>query len=181
MKKEIKKVIEIPPDIDIEITGNNVIVKGPLGECKRSFKFYDIEIKKENGKIILRKDKGTKKSKKMINSIAAHIRNMLGGVKKKYEYILEICSVHFPMNVKVEENKIIVKNFLGERKDRIIELLPGVEIEVEGNKIFVRSIDKELAGKQASLIENISRNIPRDRRIFQDGIWIIKKEKGARR
>ncbi|MEM1535872.1 MAG: 50S ribosomal protein L6 [Candidatus Pacearchaeota archaeon] len=180
MKRSIEKVLEIPEDVIVKIENNTVIVKGPLGECKRDFQFRDIEKKIEDRRLILKKEKATKKEKRIMHAIASHIDNMIKGVKKKYEYVLEICSIHFPMNVKVEENKIIVKNFLGERKERIIELLPEVEIEIKGNKIFVRSVDKEKAGRQAALIESISRKVPRDKRVFQDGIWIVKKEKGKR-
>lgn len=178
MKKDIEKIIEVPEDVNVKIENNLVTVKGPLGENKREFKFQNIEVKIEDRKLILKKEKANKKDKRLMNTIAAHIENMIKGVKKKYEYVLEICSVHFPMNVKVEKDKIVVKNFLGERKDRIIKLLPEVEVEVQGNKMFVRSIDKEKAGTQASLIESISRKVPRDKRVFQDGIWLIKKEKG---
>lgn len=182
MKKDIQKILEIPEGVNVKISEGEIIVKGPLGECNRKILPHEeVEIKIDGNKIIMKKEKATKKEKKIINSLAAHLRNMMQGVRKKYEYVLEICSVHFPMNVKIEKNEIVIKNFFGERKDRIVKIIPNVEVEIQGNKIFVRSVDKELAGRQASLIESISRNIPRDRRIFQDGIWIIKKEKGAKK
>jgi len=179
-RKKIEKIIEVPKELNLRIEENNVVVKSSEGENKKKFNFKDIKTKIEDHKLILFKEKGTKKDKKLINTLAAHIENMVKGLQKKYEYIIEICSVHFPMNVKSENNKLIIKNFLGERKERIIKLMKGVDVEVKGNKIYIKSLDKDKAGTQAAQIEIISRISNKDKRIFQDGLWIIKKEKGRK-
>jgi len=178
MKKDLEKEIEIPEDVTIRLEGNELIVKGPEGENKRKFNFKEMEIKIEDRKIFVNKKQANKKDKRNINSTIAHITNLILGVRKKYEYVLEICSVHFPMNVKIEKDKLIIKNFLGERKERLIKIDPKVEIELKGSQIIIKSSDKEKAGLQATRIEGISRSVSRDKRIFQDGIWITKKEKG---
>ena len=46
---------------------------------------------------------------------------------------------------------------------------------MEGNLIYVESCDKELAGQVAADIEQTTRRPGFDRRIFQDGIYIIEK------
>ncbi|UCD20872.1 MAG: 50S ribosomal protein L6 [archaeon] len=178
MKKDLEKVIDIPEGIQARIDGGFINLKGPLGEDKRKIKLDGIKISFEDKKIILKKGKANKKDKKLMNSLASHIANLIKGVQKKYEYVLEICSVHFPMNVKAEKDKLVIKNFLGERKEKTIDIMPEIEIEVKGNHVYVRSINKEKAGLQASIIEKISRIVEKDRRVFQDGIWIVKKEKG---
>ncbi len=168
----------MPEGVTSSIHGKELVIKGPIGENKRTFDFKEIEINVQDNKITLKEPKSTKKEKKLINSFAAHISGMVKGTINKYEYILEICSVHFPMTIKVEKDKLYIKNFLGERKDKVLDLIKGVEVEIKGNQIFVRSTDKEKAGLQASLIEKVSRIGGKDRRVFQDGIWIVKKEKG---
>lgn len=178
MKKDLEKIIDVPEEVTARQDGNEIIIKGNFGENKRKFNFGDIEIKIEDRKLFLKKKKANKKDKKNLNSIGAHIRNMIRGVSKPYEYSLEICSVHFPMTVRIDKNKMAIKNFIGERKERIVNILPGVEIEIKGNHILVKSCDKEKAGLQATLIEHASKISGKDRRVFQDGIWIVKKEKG---
>ncbi len=180
MKKKLIKKIEIPEKTELKLELPKIIVSGPLGSIEKKFKFKGITIKKENNSLIIQHEKATKKDKKMINTIASHIYNMIRGVNKGYEYKLQICSTHFPISVKIdkENNLLIIKNFLGENKDRTVKIIPGVDVKIEGDIIKVSSINKELAGQQAANIEIVSKIKGYDRRIFQDGIWIIKKEKG---
>ena len=182
MKKEIKKTIKIPEQIEIKIEIPKIIITGPKGAVEKTFKFKDIIIKKENNNIIVLHEKASKKDKKLVNTIAAHILSMIKGVIDGYEYELQVCSTHFPTSVKLdkEKNILIIKNFLGENKDRTVKIRKGVEVKVEGDKIKINSVDKELAGQQAADIETISRIRNKDRRVFQDGVWIIKKEKGKK-
>ncbi|MGB9708340.1 MAG: 50S ribosomal protein L6 [Candidatus Pacearchaeota archaeon] len=180
MKKEIKKIIAIPENVNVELALPKIIVKGPLGRVERIFNVKNIEITKEEGKILIGQIKATKKEKKLINSIASHLKNMVDGVQKGYEYKLQVCSIHFPITIKIDKpsNSFIIKNFLGENKDRIVKLLPGVEVTIDGDIVVVRGVDKEATGQMAANIETATRVRARDRRVFQDGIWIIKKEKG---
>jgi len=83
--------------------------------------------------------------------------------------------VHFPMNVKAEEKKIIIKSFLGETTVREAAVLDGVKVDISGNKIVVTGPDIEATGQTAANLEKATRLTGRDRRIFQDGIFITKK------
>jgi large subunit ribosomal protein L6 len=100
---------------------------------------------------------------------------MIKGLKEPWVYKLEVCFSHFPISVAIANKQLIIKNFFGERNPRYVKLLDGVDVEIRGNIIEVRSHDKELAGRQAALIEQATRITDKDRRIFQDGIWIIEK------
>lgn len=175
MKKELIKEIEIPKNVEIHLNKNKLDVKGLEGELSREFKLGKINLEKKENKIILSHKKATKIEKKMMNTIAAHILNMIKGVQEKFEYKLKVCSSHFPMTVKAENNKIIVKNFLGEKIDREKDIPQGTEIKIEKDIITVRSINKELAGQTAANFEAITKIRNRDNRVFQDGIYIINK------
>jgi large subunit ribosomal protein L6 len=182
MKKEIKKIIDIPEKIEVKIDNHSFTVKGPLGESKDKFKFKNlVKVEKKENKIEISCKKATKKEKKIIGTIENKLGNMISGVSKEYVYELQICSVHFPITVKIENDRVVIKNFLGENKDRGVKVIPGANVKIEGDKIKVSSIDKEKAGQMAADIENITRVRRYDRRVFQDGIWIIKKEKGRRK
>ena len=171
--RELTKEIEIPEDLNVEVKDNEVVVSKDKEKIRRRFSRVLVE-KKEN-KIIVKTKKATKKEKKQINTIVAHINNMLEGIKEKFVYKLQICSVHFPTNVSIKEDEVVIKNFLGETKERKAKILPEVEVKIEGEIITVESANKEAAGQVAANIEIATKVKGKDRRIFQDGIFIIEK------
>jgi len=171
--KELIREIEIPEGLEVEAIDNGVVVSKDKEKIRRRFSHVLIE-KKEN-KIIIKTKRATKKEKKQINTIVAHVNNMLKGIKEKFVYKLQICSVHFPMNVSIKENEIVIKNFLGETTERKAKIRPGVDVKIEGEIVTVESVDKEAAGQVAANIEIAAKVKGKDRRIFQDGIFILEK------
>jgi len=175
MRKEIFQEIEIPEGVEAEVKGDEVIVKGKEGENKRDFDVKGLVFQKEGNKIRIGNKKSTKKEKKMINTIAAHIKNMIKGVQKKFEYKLKVCFSHFPITVEVAGQQVLIKNFLGEKTPRKTSIPAGVHMKVDKDIITINSTDRELAGKAAANLENITRIRMRDRRVFQDGIFMTSK------
>ena len=79
------------------------------------------------------------------------------------------------MNVKADNEKVIIKSFLGETTERVAKILPNVKLEIKGTNITVSSSNIEAAGQTAANLEKATRLTGRDRRIFQDGIFITEK------
>ena len=175
MKKEIFNEIGIPEGVEVSLAGKVLNVKGSEGELKREFDIGRLKFEIKEGKIIIGSKGARKTEKKMMNTIAAHIKNMLKGVQEKFEYTLKICFNHFPMTVEIQGNEATIKNFLGEKVARKCEILEGTEVKVDKDIITVSAIDKELAGQTAANFEKATRISSKDRRVFQDGIFITKK------
>ncbi len=175
MKKELYQKIEIPEGIEAEINEATLKVSGPKGENEKKFNINTLEFKKEDNKIIIGNKKATKKEKKLMNTIASHIKNMIKGVQEKFEYQLKICFSHFPITVEIKDKEAIIKNFLGEKIPRKTKIPKGVEVEIDKDIIKVESISKELAGQVAANFEIATKIRKRDKRVFQDGIFIINK------
>ncbi|RLG21903.1 50S ribosomal protein L6 [Candidatus Micrarchaeota archaeon] len=165
--------IEIPEGTEIEVKGNLVRVKGPKGELEKAMDLKFIKIKKEGQK--LQVEETQKRAKAMAGTVAAHIKNLIKGVNSGFAYKLKVCYSHFPITVTVEGDKVVIKNFLGERAPRFAKILDGVTVEVKGQEITVSSIDIEKAGQTAANIEQAARVKGRDIRVFQDGIYITEK------
>ena len=112
----------------------------------------------------------------MVQTFTAHIKNLVKGVTEGHMYKLKICSGHFPMNVSVTGNEFIVKNFIGEKVPRKVELVKGTTVKVEGSDVIIEGIDREKTGMMAARIEQMTRRPGFDTRIFQDGIYIVEKD-----
>ena len=175
MKKTLYQKIEIPEGIEVNINGSEIIVKGKEGELKKNFNLGKLEFKKQGNEIIIGNKQSTKTEKRMMNSITAHIKNLIKGVQEKFKYKLKICFSHFPMNVEVKETQALIKNFIGEKIARKVTIPRGVEIETTKDFITIKSLSKELAGQAAANFEKATRIRNKDRRVFQDGIFIINK------
>lgn len=172
----MKKSLEIPGGIEVEIKGNDLKAKGPKGELTKKFYHPRVFIKTDGKNISIETKDEKKKTLAMIGTWLAHLNNVFKGVSKGYEYRMKISHVHFPMNVSVQGNRLIIKNFLGQKNDRYAKIVDGVKVKIEGDVIVLSGLDKEKLGQTAGNIENKTRLITRrDRRIFSDGIFIISK------
>ncbi len=175
IKKAFKEEILIPENIKLELFGSLIKITGPKGNNEKKLADPNISIKVEDNKIILSSKSHKRKEKRILQTFKAHISNMINGVINDYVYKLKICSGHFPMNVSVSNNKLIIKNFFAEKIPREAKILPNVDVKINGDIITVKSIDKESVGQTASNIEQACRIVNRDRRVFMDGIYIISK------
>jgi len=177
MRMDLSDLIEIPEGITAERKGTVLAVTGPNGTVEKNVGNPRVVITVESDGVKLISKRATKSEKKMINTYKAHIKNMLKGVGEVHQYKLKICSGHFPMNVSINNSIVTIKNFIGESVPRTLALKPGVDVKLDGQIITVESPDIELAGQAAADIEQLTRITNRDRRIFQDGIFIIKKSR----
>ncbi len=175
MKKDLYQTIDIPEGIEANIEDNELTVKGPEGENKREFKVGKFEFRKEGNKIIMGGKNLTKGDKRLLNTNASHIKNMVGGLGKKFKYELKVCFSHFPITVDLQGDIAIIKNFQGEKINRSSKILDGVDVKLHGQILTVESINKELAGQTAANFEIATKIRNKDRRVFQDGIFMTSK------
>lgn len=177
MKADLSEKISIPDGVSVSYTGTTLAVKGPKGEVSREFFDQRVRLKVEGNEVVIECKAGTKRESKTIFTLRSHLRNMLKGVQEHWKYDLLVCSSHFPMNVKLSNGVLKVKNFLGEKTERVCTVPDDVKVNVNGANITVSSADIERAGNVASSIELTTRISNRDLRVFQDGIYITKKAK----
>jgi large subunit ribosomal protein L6 len=175
MKKDLERIIEIPEGITVTVNGTSVAVSGNGKKNSRSFEIGKVNLVVLENKLVISAKSASKRESKMMGTMEAHIINMIKGLSEEFIYELEVCNVHFPMNVKVEENQIVIKSFLGEKTQRISKILPAANVKINGSKITVTSHDIEAAGQTAANLEKATKPSGRDRRIFQDGIFITSK------
>lgn len=175
MKQLITESIEIPQGITCEYIEKTIFCKKDSLTLSRKIDIPKISVEVKGDSIILKSEKANKNERKIISSYLKHIQNMFKGLNEKFTYKLEACNVHFPMTLKIERNKLVINNFLGEKTPRYAEILPNVDVQIKGTSITITSHDKESAGQTLANFERSTKVKGRDRRIFQDGIFLISR------
>ena len=178
MAKEIKKTVAIPDEVAVSIDGRMVTISGPKGEVARELWYPHITIQQVEDAISVDVDAAMirKKQKAMVGTLASHIKNMIDGVAHGYRYRMKMVYSHFPVQLRIDGGKFIIGNFLGEKKDRVAQILDGSDVEINGDEVTVTGINKESVGQTAANIEQATKIKARDPRVFQDGIYVIEKE-----
>lgn len=169
--------IDIPAGVQFSSEKRKIAAKGPAGHIERPFPAKRVDIKVEGNKISIKPKDKSADARMIAGAFNAHIRNMIAGAQKPYVYKLKVTYTHFPVTVTASGSEFVVQNFLGSKKHRKIKLFPGAKVSIQGDIITVESPDLELAGKTASSMEKCTRITNRDRRVFQDGIYITQKPK----
>ncbi|RME52816.1 50S ribosomal protein L6 [Candidatus Woesearchaeota archaeon] len=176
-KIQIKGVVEVPEGVTVSLERGVFTVQGPKGSLQRKLHAPSVVATVKEGKVEFNaKRKPTLREKKLINTFKAHLRNMFKGVVEGHSYELKVCSGHFPMTVSLKGDVLEVKNFIGESVPRTLRIGADVKVSVNGAQILVEGIDKEKVGRVAAAIEQLCRRPGFDQRVFQDGIYIVKKD-----
>jgi len=168
-------VVEIPEGVTVSAKSRVVTVTGPRGTLTRSFKHLNIALSVTKKVVKVDIWFGKKKQIAILNTICSHLRNLIIGVTKGFNYKMRFVYAHFPINVALENGSVEIRNFLGEKRVRRVKLLPGVEyvrtkdvkdqIELIGNDIQTVSL-------QAAQIWGATRVRNKDIRKFLDGIYV---------
>lgn len=174
--KTLSHEIEMPQGASAKYEDKILTIAGPKGEISKLLKFPKIQINILENKIEIKTERLTQREKKIIHTYRAHVNNMIKGVTEGFTYKLSVVYAKFPMTVEVKGQEFIVKNLLGEKVPRTATIPTDVSVKVEGNKdITVTGIDKEKTGQLAATLEQTTRYTHFDRRVIQDGIFIVEK------
>ena len=169
--------IDVPQGVDVMVERGVLKVKGPKAELQRPFPHKSIMIKSEGQKVLIDAKDKSSSSRALVGTFNSHLKNMIAGVQQPYIYKLKIAYTHFPITVTATGSEFSVQNFLGEKKPRKVKIPQGAKVTIQGDKITIESADIEIAGKTATLIELSTKIRNRDRRVFQDGIFLTERGK----
>lgn len=150
-----KKPILIPNNVEVDINGGKVKVRGPLGELERVFD-DSISIKKDEDVIKLEPTKKGVSVNALWGTYASLISNMVEGVSKGFSKKLVIEGIGYKAQL---EGKILVLN-LGFSHPIKIPVPEGIEIKAEKNKIEISGTDKQLVGETAATIRALKKPEP---------------------
>ena len=171
----MEKVIEIPKGVKVKLEGFAFEAQGPKGKVGKIFKneYVTMELKDKNIRIYTKREKKTDIA--VVGTWASIVNSAFIGVTKGFIYTMKIVYAHFPVKVTVKGNQVLLDNFLGEKSPRKITLGPETKVTVKGDLVTVEGSDLEATGNAAASIERMSKIKGFDPRVFQDGIYIVRK------
>jgi large subunit ribosomal protein L6 len=172
----VENSVLIPEDVTLTLEGCKVTVTGEMGSVTKDFTHARLNIERLDDSLKVWVVNPRKKQASLVNTIVAHVRNMIKGVMKGYTYRMKIVFVHFPMTLRIERNKIIIQNFTGERKPRDAKIVGDAKVHVEGEDVIIEGVDVNEVAQTAANIQRAVKIRRKDRRKFLDGIYVYSKE-----
>ena len=189
---EASQDIVVPEGVTASSKCKVITITGPRGTLTKDFSHINMELQIIEGTPASDEEEATptvirvqlwfanRKQLACVRTISSHITNMITGVTKGFLYKMRFVYSHFPINVTLSGNTVEIRNFLGEKRVRKVELCEGVEyvrsssvkdqIELSGNDLTMVSLAAAKI-QQATNVRN------KDLRKFLDGIYV--SEKGA--
>lgn len=171
----MEKIVEIPEGIEARVEGSVVYIRGRNGELSREIRKEYVNVAKDGNMIVFTPAIDKKDATALLGTYAAHVRNMIKGVTEGFEYRLKVVYAHFPVKIEVREGRVTISNFLGERNPRVAKICEGVKVEVSKEEMTVTGMDREKVGQTAANIERATKIKRKDRRVFQDGAYLVRR------
>jgi len=144
--------IEVPAGVEVKIDGANVKVKGPKGEMEFTFN-PEISIKQEDGLILVERPTDQPMHRALHGTTRTIIDNMVVGVSKGFERVLEIEGVGY--RAEMNGDNLVVN--VGYSHPVVVEPPKGIsfEADLKTRQIKVLGYDKQAVGQVAANIRKI--------------------------
>jgi large subunit ribosomal protein L6 len=144
--------IEVPAGVDVKIEGVHVRVKGPKGELEWTFS-PEMTIKKDDGMIVVERPSDQPQHRALHGTTRALINNMITGVSKGFERVLEIEGVGY--RAELQGNNLIIN--VGFSHPVEVEPPEGItfEVDMKVRQIRVKGYDKQVVGQVAADIRKL--------------------------
>jgi large subunit ribosomal protein L6 len=159
--------MKIPQGVTVRLEGQNIIVKGPQGEIRKTIS--------KQAKVVVKGDEieVSSDSKALAGTTESIVASMLKGAVTQYTKNFKLIYAHFPISIEIKGNDITIKNFLGEKMARKTVLIGNTKIQAKGQAVTVSGPDKEAVGQTIANIRTAMKIKDKDSRIFQDGIYEV--------
>jgi len=142
--------ISLPPAVKVEIDGRRVTVTGPKGTLSREV-VPEVRLHLEDGRLLVTRPGDEARERAMHGLTRALLANMVTGVADGFRKTLELVGVGY--RAQTQGSKLVLS--LGFSHPVEIEPPPGITFSVEGSRVHIDGIDKELVGQVAADIRKL--------------------------
>ncbi|MCK9575840.1 MAG: 50S ribosomal protein L6 [Clostridia bacterium] len=143
--------ITIPANVTVKLDGENVTVKGPLGELHLTIS-KEITAVQENDHVVLSRNSDDREIRSKHGLYRALIANMVTGVTEGYSKTLVVSGVGYKVS---KQGKKVVLN-IGFSHSVEVEEIDGISLSCpSATEIVVKGIDKNEVGQFALKIRDL--------------------------
>lgn len=175
MSRVGKQIINIPEKTEVNVSGNTVLVKGPLGEISRTIHPL-IDIKVDGGSVTVVPKKETIEGRALWGTFASHMKNMVSGVNTPFVKKLILEGIGYKSEVKGDE--IVLA--LGFSHPVKVKIPAGLKVTAEKNLITVSGVNKDMVGEFAANLRALKKPEPyKGKGMRYDG-EVIKRKQGKK-
>ena len=151
--------IIIPEGVTVEVNGQNVIVKGKLGELTQEFDSVSIAV--EDGQVVVTRPTDAKDHRSKHGLYRALVNNMITGVSAGWTKELELVGVGYRASNQGNKLELAV----GFSHNIVLNIAPEVKVETVSEKgknpiVKLTSHDKQLVGQVAAKIRSFRKPEP---------------------
>ena len=147
-----KLPVNVPSGVNVALADGEVVVKGPKGELRQHILLQVVDVKLEDGKVLVERKGDAKPHRSAHGLTRTLISNMVEGVSKGFRKSLEIQGVGYRAAKAGEKLNLS----LGYSHPVVFDPPKGITLSVEGtSKIHVDGIDKQQVGQVAAEIRSL--------------------------
>jgi len=178
------ETVVIPQGVTATVEARIITIVGPRGKLVRDLHHISMDIrliKKQKTHIIhLAVWNGVRKHVACLRTIKSSIENLIKGVTQGFLYKMRLVYAHFPINCIIQEEgrAVEIRNFLGEKIVRKVDMLDGViisESKAQKDELILQGNDINNVSQSAASIKGSCLVRNKDIRKFLDGIYVSEK------
>ena len=175
---KLSTAVIIPEGVSVGLCRGVLKVTGPLGYTFKNFRKIPVNLKIEQGTVMLSAQDSRKRDYAILNTSRSLIRNLIDGIIDGYTIKMKIVYAHFPVTVKVDSGFVLIENFQGEHAPRRARIIGNTTVTPKDDDLIITGSVLTDVTQTSANIQQCTRIKNKDHRVFLDGIYVYDKKKG---
>ena len=148
--------VDLPANVEVQLSGTEISVKGPLGTLKQAMS-AQVSIEKVENKLRVKVANESRAANALSGTMRALVANMVHGVTKGYERKLTLVGVGYRAQAQGDKLNLT----LGYSHPIVHQMPKGIKVETPTQtEIMIKGIDKQVVGQVAAEIRAYRRPEP---------------------
>lgn len=170
-----KQLVQIPSGVTVSVDADVITVKGAK-ETLTMPVHNTVTVTVDGDTVKVEKNHNAKIASAMWGTTVRLVENMVTGVSKGFERILELNGVGFRMEIKGRQIHLA----LGFSHPVVVDIPEGLTVVIEKNQLKVTGADKQAVGQLAANIRRLKPVEPYKGKGFKYSDEIVRRKEGKR-